>query len=546
MAPARVPVRVPTAAGRGVGLDGVDLDVNLNASSSDTGSESSSQARIYAKERRRANITKSLKLEKPGAKAMFDALVALGFNVPASETLMYQGLTNIGDLRLLSEKEVDEMIKSNQKSFRFDPDEEQEEAIFYPFLAIKKLKALRFWAVMTGRTGKIVDPSLFTSEKCMEVLQRMEEEKEHNSEKIRPDRPEELKVIRNWATWWEKWDNYMSQIRGAAHISLRYIYRANFEGELVSDGQEYEDLDSYLYKSTLLSGQHFKLDNATVYKELKSLVVNGPLWTYVKKFDKAENGREALLALRRQMEGDSAILTRKNQAYADITAAAYRGERANWTFAHYIAKHQQAHNELEQCEEPVPETKKVTDFLAGISDPTLLTGLSIVLSDKAKLGSFELTQQFLGTLIVNTLISRRGAKRGVSEVNTDEPQAGPTPRRERDNRGKNGKARKGKKATGAGTRPNIPGLKAELRDYKIEEWRALTDKQKDKVRKLRKERDMAKKVMEKSRRASEVVTIVTAENNTEDKASEQSTPKPASTNHGNQFGRRGGQAEKDD
>jgi hypothetical protein len=57
---------------------------------------------------------------------------------------------------------------------------------------------------------------------------------------------------------------------------------------------------------------------------------------------------------------------------------------------------------------------------------------------------------------------------------------------------------------------------------------------------------MAKKVMEKSRRASEVVTIVTAENNTEDKASEQSTPKPASTNHGNQFGCRGGQAEKDD
>ena len=201
MAPARVPVRVPTAAGRGVGHDGVDLDVNLNASSSDTGSESSSQARLYAKERRRANITKSLNLEKPGAKAMFDALVALGFNVPASETLMYQGLTNIGDLRLLSEKEVDEMIKSNQKSFRFDPDEEQEEAIFYPFLAIKKLKALRFWAVMTGRTGKIVDPSLFTSEKCMEVLQRMEEEKEHNSEKIRPDRPEELKSIRNWATW---------------------------------------------------------------------------------------------------------------------------------------------------------------------------------------------------------------------------------------------------------------------------------------------------------------------------------------------------------
>lgn len=485
---------------------------------------SSRRAKMEENRRSKREKRDAKRSKGPEAKEMIKCLQSLGFNHSTSGALMDQGIKGIEDLMILSDKDVDEMIKSAQKTYKYDSSDEEEDAMIFPYLAVKRLKALRFWAEMMSRTGESASPSRFTPEVCRSTLKRMEEENEYDSEKIKPDRPDELKIMKHWTTWWEKWDNYMSQIRGAAHISLTYVYRTGEEQPADADEEEM-DTDTWLYHHTLHSGQHFKLDNHTVYKELKSLVVDGPLWTYVKKYDKVKNGRAALLALKRQMEGESFLLTRKNQAYGDISTAAYSGERQNWTFAQYVAKHQQAHNELEACNESVPETKKVTDFLAGITDPTLVTGLSIVMSDKEKLGSFELCQQFLGTLITNTQVSKRGLKRGVSQVNVTRGGA------QRGGFSNPGKKRKGgnqKGRSGSGTvpRPGLKGLKAELRDYTIEEWHSLTNDQKEKVRKLRKARDKVRKV---SRLATE-----------REKADDDDEAPPASVNHGNQFGRRGG------
>lgn len=113
------------------------------------------------------------------------------------------------------------MIKSAQKTFRYDSSDEEEDAIFFPYLAVKCLRSLRFWAEMMGRIGRSNCPSRFTLGTCKNMLQRMEEEVEHNSEKIKPDRPEEINTIRNWMAWWDIWDNYMSQKQGGGQpISL--------------------------------------------------------------------------------------------------------------------------------------------------------------------------------------------------------------------------------------------------------------------------------------------------------------------------------------
>ena len=71
-------------------------------------------------------------------------------------------------------------------------------------------------------------------------------------------------------------------------------------------------------------------------------------------------------------EGRSAIATRKAKAYAMVTTAIFTG-KGKFSFDQYVGRHQQAHNELLFLEEPVAETKKVTDFLAGIRDPKLET-----------------------------------------------------------------------------------------------------------------------------------------------------------------------------
>jgi hypothetical protein len=53
------------------------------------------------------------------------------------------------------------------------------------------------------------------------------------------------------------------------------------------------------------------------------------------------------------------------------------------------ALHQKAHNELEELGEPVSETKKVSEFLKYISDPTLQMGLQIVMGGPGQVGQLR-------------------------------------------------------------------------------------------------------------------------------------------------------------
>jgi len=48
----------------------------------------------------------------------------------------------------------------------------------------------------------------------------------------------------------------------------------------------------------------------------RSAVVEGPVWTHVRAWDKNYLGHEARLPLESQMEGISAVASRRNVAYA--------------------------------------------------------------------------------------------------------------------------------------------------------------------------------------------------------------------------------------
>jgi hypothetical protein len=149
--------------------------------------------------------------------------------------------------------------------------------------------------------------------------------------------------------------------------------------------------------------------------------VDGPGWSFIKRFDKnKKDGRGAVLALKSQAEGTSAKLTRKQTAFASIASSTYLGPRKGFTFANYVTLHQSAHNELLDLDEPVSESKKVTDFLKGIRDSTLITGKSIVLGDPTKLGNFEECQQYLSTIVQNMAAQSKAEERHVSSVATED------------------------------------------------------------------------------------------------------------------------------
>jgi hypothetical protein len=149
-------------------------------------------------------------------------------------------------------------------------------------------------------------------------------------------------------------------------------------------------------------------------------------------------------------------MIRKQKAYTALKNLAFTGPRKHWTFSQYVTGHQKAHNELEACLELVPETKKVTDFLGGIADPSLNTGLANVYGDIAKLQSFEACQQYLSTIVASTNVHKRNlnATRGVAGLGTDD-----------DGRG--------------GKKPKI-----EARNYPLHQWKMFTPAEQKKINTL--------------------------------------------------------------
>ena len=290
----------------------------------------------------------------------------------------------------------------------------------------------------------------------------------------------------------------MSKLRGTADIPLTYVYRKDKSPKLDLDVNDFAPVDEYLSEVTLLEGQHFRLDNQLVWNELKSLVSDGPGWSFIKSYEKKTDGRSAVLALIRQHDGENSRLMRKKKAYATLKSLSYKGPRKAWTFDNYVEAHQKAHNDLEDCGEPVPEGKKVADFLDGIDDSVLQYGKTAILGDPERNENFLSAQQFLSTLVASTRVQDR-SQRTIGSVSR--------------NHGKNNRNNKSK-----------------TRNYTREEWSKMSREQRDEVIKARK-----KKFKEKGKRvvsSSESVSETSGETTTNKKKA-----KKDSSNAGDEFGR---------
>jgi hypothetical protein len=89
----------------------------------------------------------------------------------------------------------------------------------------------------------------------------------------------------------------------------------------------------------------------------------------------------------------------KQECYQAFAKANYQGPRRNYDFSTYVAAHQQAHQDLLHLEEPIPENKKVWDFLAGITDPQCASIKLSVLSNQPFLNNFLQADNYIAGAI---------------------------------------------------------------------------------------------------------------------------------------------------
>jgi hypothetical protein len=85
--------------------------------------------------------------------AFNQALTRIGFNVDTTEAIIDEGFDTLETLATVDEKDIDAMIK-NVRETRRELGGDAEGNVTFPFLAIKRLKAMRFWATELVRAGR--------------------------------------------------------------------------------------------------------------------------------------------------------------------------------------------------------------------------------------------------------------------------------------------------------------------------------------------------------------------------------------------------------
>ena len=90
---------------------------------------------------------------------MEDALELCGFNAQTTQYLISQGFATPNDLLLASESDLESIARAVARNRpRGMPQ------VNMPFIAVKNLKGLRFWADERKRTGFDADPANFNVE----------------------------------------------------------------------------------------------------------------------------------------------------------------------------------------------------------------------------------------------------------------------------------------------------------------------------------------------------------------------------------------------
>jgi hypothetical protein len=202
-----------------------------------------------------------------------------------------------------------------------------------------------------------------------------------------------------------------------------------------------------------------------------------------------------------------------------MASSAFRGQHHGFTFDNYVSIHQDAHDELFNLEEVVPESKKVTTFLKGILDPHLMVGKQIVLGDPAKMGNFELCQQYLSTLIQNTNAQSK-LERNVSSATTGG----------------------GGKSSGSGSLVD----KIKGGSYSSAKWANMSQPDRDRVKKFREEGNKKRgNKSNKYKRKQQVSKVKSGQGDTDDEDDQdQDETAKKSSGAGAQFGANGNKKQK--
>jgi hypothetical protein len=143
-----------------------------------------------------------------------------------------------------------------------------------------------------------------------------------------------------------------------------------------------------------LSGQHYAADSKRLWSEIKVLTHGGPGWDHIKRYKDQENGRQAVLQLKRQALSTVGTKARKERAHDQLEDLSYNGPKKSWNLENYVNGHLKAHNELLECGKPHSESQKIRTFLKNLTDPRVEQDKRYLKGRPDEYHTFDKVQQY--------------------------------------------------------------------------------------------------------------------------------------------------------
>jgi hypothetical protein len=336
------------------------------------------------------------------------ALMHLGLSHLAATEFINNGIINMNRLRSLTETVLERLIEQIHR-------DNQGAGLFIPFTSQQYLHAIRFWANrmhIVGLPYDIEDVNEPLAEMWVESMKMEKEVADAPGDMV--NMPEAFKKDTKWKQWKESVLTYLHSKTGQANTPFAYIARKN---DWPVPGTIYVTVHDQLVESTILHGAEYNTNNGMVYNLLQSLTLNGPAWSWVNAYQRNRDGRGAWKSLITYYEGDAMQTRSKQECYEAIAKATYQGVKCHFDFGSYVAIHQQAHQDLIRLGDPVPENKKVRDFLHGITDPQYSSIKLNVFSNPVFMNNFSQTINYKASAIDMITKNTTGMTRQISSSN---------------------------------------------------------------------------------------------------------------------------------
>eukprot|EP00957_Ditylum_brightwellii_P205450 15343944-Ditylum_brightwellii.AAC.1 len=213
---------------------------------------------------------------------------------PIARTTLIDGeaLQDIATLATLRAEDVKTMLK--RRSTLAVPNG----GFMYSIVSERRFHALVWWVKDTRAQGDVVDPNEWIDNRCNTALQSLDA-KEAASTK---DSDVKAPTAFNPKDWWneeERFENYLGAKNSCDGMTpLVYVIR-----EVMPAGWVPTTRREKLVYNAALAGPAYNVDNTEVCSALKQWTISTDGYDWIKSFDAAKDGRNAMNALRNHYSG---------------------------------------------------------------------------------------------------------------------------------------------------------------------------------------------------------------------------------------------------